>query len=55
MTHRGMVVPRDYEMHPGRVVSMGIALAAGGKEHQQPPGPFMLEIEWIKARSPSVR
>lgn len=49
LTHKGRVIPGEHEMHPGRVISMGIALAGG--EAIQQPGPFSLEIEWIKGTS----
>uniref|UniRef100_A0A061RXC8 NADH dehydrogenase [ubiquinone] 1 alpha subcomplex assembly factor 1 n=2 Tax=Tetraselmis sp. GSL018 TaxID=582737 RepID=A0A061RXC8_9CHLO len=50
LTHRGKVVPGRQEMHTGRVISMGIAIAAAG-EKLQPEGPFCLELAWIKAKN----
>lgn len=53
LTHKGKVLPSRHEMHPGRVISMGIALAGG--DRLQPSGPFKLEIEWIKGKSATVQ
>lgn len=49
LTYKGHVIPGDHEMHPGRIISMGVALAGG--EALQEPGAFALEIEWIKGSS----
>jgi len=52
LTHKGRVLPEANQIHPGRVVSMGIALADSKELNQS--GPFKLELEWIKGKSASV-
>ena len=47
LTWKGRLVEQRVEMNPGRVLSVGIALAGGAG--MQPAGPFALEIQWIKA------
>ena len=48
LTWRGKLVEQHQEMNADRIVSLGISLA-GGTE-MQPPGPYRLLLQNIKAR-----
>jgi hypothetical protein len=50
-TWKGKIVESDAEMNAARVTGMGLSLTAeGGPEGgEQGPGPFRLELDWIKA------
>jgi hypothetical protein len=50
-TWKGKIVESDAEMNAARVTDMGLSLTAkGGPEgREQGPGPFCLELDWIKA------
>ncbi|CAM6047154.1 unnamed protein product [Sphagnum compactum] len=50
-TWKGKIVESDAEMNAVRVTGMGLSLTAeGGPEgREQGPGPFRLELDWIKA------
>jgi NADH dehydrogenase [ubiquinone] 1 alpha subcomplex assembly factor 1 len=50
-TWKGKIVESDAEMNAARVTGMGLSLTAeGGPEGgEQGPGPFHLELDWIKA------
>ena len=47
LTWRGKVVEQPVEMNRTKVTGMGISLLGND---EQKPGPYNLDIEWIKAR-----
>ena len=52
LTHRGRLVEAHTEMNAARVVSIGVALAAGGGgAGGAAGGPFALGLDWIRVES----
>ena len=46
-TYRGRVVETESDMNTRTVLSLGLSLAGGGV--LEPPGPYRLEVERIRA------
>jgi len=47
-TWKGRLVDNEEEMNPGRIVGLGISVAASPQEDED--GTFRLDLDWIRAR-----